>query len=236
MAVATATAATAMGASVNLTTAGSSGTLNNALFQSAGTNVTTANQTLTPFLRFNANAATVQGYNSSGRPLRFNEDSSGPFTRNIQLSDLTAVNVNGTSYYEFFLNVNEPGATTQNTVSLDQLNIYTGPTGSMTTNALGLLGTRRFQLDEGANNWVVIRDMNTAANTVDARILIPTANFAGASQSDFVYLFARMGDFANAQGGFEEFSIITNGVVIPLPTTAGLGMLGLAGLALRRRR
>ena len=71
---------------------------------------------------------------------------------------------------------------------------------------------------------------------MDARILIPVSAFGDASMNDYIYLFARLGDTAAAQGGFEEFSVRVQTVVIPLPSAAGLGMAGLAGLALRRRR
>ncbi|HYE61999.1 MAG TPA: hypothetical protein VD997_08370 [Phycisphaerales bacterium] len=225
-------AAGASAATVNLVTAGSSGTVNGALFETtdvrpAGTGV------IRSFLRMQDNDGNEQGYNTSGRPLPFDENNSPQFTRNLQISELATRTVNGTAYYEFLLDTNEPNSAGNPEISLDQLKIFTSATGSQTTTDINSLGTLRYDLDAGENSVVRINDMNSGSGQADVRILIPVAALAGAAPSDFLYLFARFGDTDTAEGGFEEFAALT---VIPLPSTAGLGMLGLAGLALRRRR
>ena len=234
-AVAAGVGSAATAATVDLTTPGSSGTVRGALYQSVDTEGVGAD--VNPFLRMRTTMTSPQGYNSSARPLRFNEDDSGSFTRNLQLSDLMTFNIDGTDYYEFLFDANEPSAPGQDTVSINQMNIYTSPNGDKRTNSISTLGTLRYSLDAvGDNNTITVRDINQGPNAVDARILIPVSAFGDASMNDYIYLFARLGDTAAAQGGFEEFSVRMQTVVIPLPTAAGLGMAGLAGLALRRRR
>jgi hypothetical protein len=225
----------AMGATVDLTAPGSSGTVRGALYQSVDTEG--VGDAVNPFLRFQSTMTSPQGYNTSARPLRFNEDGMGNATRNLQMSDLTVFNVGGVDYFEFLFDANEPGGPGQDTVSINQMIVYTSPHGDKRTNSISTLGTVRYSLDAtGDNNTITVRDANQGPNAVDARILIPVSAFGDASMSDYIYLFARLGDTAAAQGGFEEFSVRVQTVVIPLPTAAGLGMAGLAGLALRRRR
>jgi hypothetical protein len=95
------------------------------------------------------------------------------------------------------------------------------------------LGTLRYDLDAGTDSVVRINDMNSGSGQADVRILVPVSAFGSAAATDFLYLFARFGDTDATEGGFEEFAALT---VIPLPTTAALGLAGLAGLAIRRRR
>jgi hypothetical protein len=234
-AVALCTAAGAMGTTVNLLNAGSTGTINGARFETWDMGPTTTG-TLNPFLALHGNGAS-QGHNTSGRPLRFNEENSAN-TRNIQFKDLMSRNVNGTDYFEILLDANEPSSVSQSTVSLDQLILYTSAVGSRTTGTVATLGTVRYNLDEGGNNNIMLRDMNSGPGVADARILIPVSAFEGTSGTDYVYLFARFGDAAAAQGGGEVFSI--NGVNLPasmpLPTASGLAITALMGLGAFRRR
>src|SRR5712691_8532502 len=84
-----------------------------------------------PFLRIQANGS-EQGYNTSGgTPF---DDKSGPWTHNIQFSDLqsTAVTVNGTLYFKIMVDLNEPNGA-KSTISLENLQFYSSATGSATT-------------------------------------------------------------------------------------------------------
>src|SRR5262249_8675999 len=135
--------------------------------------------------------------------------------------------VDGTDYYEFILDTNEPNGNGQANISLDQLNLYTSATGSKTTSTVSTLGDLRYSLDAGGNNNILITDLNSGSGQADVRILVPASAFAGAASTDFVYLFARFGDAAAAGGGFEEFAIVNNLAVIPLPTASAMAMLSL---------
>jgi hypothetical protein len=61
--------------------------------------------------------------------------------------------VNGTDYSEFLLDTNEPNGGSANNISLDQLKIFTDPTGSRTGTDINALGTLRYDLDTGGDNW-----------------------------------------------------------------------------------
>lgn len=83
---------------LDLTTAGSSGTINGALFQQVGPQPT-GSGVIDPFVRISAaNQTSVQGFNTDARPLQFDENSSPTFTHSLLLSDLATVNVGGTTY------------------------------------------------------------------------------------------------------------------------------------------
>jgi hypothetical protein len=219
---------------VDLTTANTSGTVNGALFETSGIR-STGTGVVRSFLRMQANG-TEQGYNTSGRPVAFNENTDPNFTRDIQVGDLAVRTINGTNYYEFILDTNEPNGGGQQNVSLDQFQLYTNATGMQTTSTVSNLGTLRYDLDAGGGSVVRVGDLSTGSGQADVRILVPVSALGNASASDFLYLFARFGDTDASGGGFEEFSAVTNAVVIPLPGAAGLAGLGLAGIALRRSR
>ncbi|HYE62000.1 MAG TPA: VPLPA-CTERM sorting domain-containing protein [Phycisphaerales bacterium] len=221
---------------VNLLSSPSSGTINGALFET--TNVRpTGTGFIDPFLRIQANNV-EQGYNTSGRPVRFDEKTDGNFTHDLQLSSLASRTINGTAYYEFMIDINEAGGG-QELISLERLMFFTNPTGSINPTDITQLGTLRYDMDAGdATNTVRYNDGNSGSGQGDIRFFIPVANFAGAGINDFVYMFARFGDTDNSDAGFEEFVAVrgTPPEIIPLPTAAGLAMAGLGGLAVRRRR
>jgi len=216
-------------ATVDLSTT-TGGAINGGLFQrfdqqSTGTGV------INSFLRLQANG-TEQGYNTSGRPVPFDE-LNDPSTHNLTLGQLPILNVSGTDYYSFLLDTNEPNGGGQDLVTLDELQFYTSATGSQTTTTVGSLGTLRYDLGTG-NSVIVDDNFSHGSGQGDARILIPTSAFGAALATDFVYLVAH---FSNASGGFEEFAIQASASAIPLPSVAGLGAAGLVGFAgVRRRR
>lgn len=196
-----------------------------------------------PFLRLQANG-TEQGYNTSATPKPFDEKGS-PYTRDLLYSELQqcATSVNGTQYYQFLLDVNEPGQG-KSLISLDNLQLYTSATGSQSTTNVSSLGTLRYSLDSnGQDNTVLIdADRNSGSGSGDVLISIPVSNFAGTLSTDYVYLYALFGnaDGAETQGGFEEFAVVCN--VTPVPEMSALfpivGLLVAVGSTrvLRRRQ
>src|SRR5437763_9806739 len=94
-----------------------------------------------PFLRVQ-NDPMEQGYNTSGgTPF---DDKAGPWTHNIQMSDLQSsqVTIGGVAYFKLLLDANEPNGS-KSKVTLDQLQFYTSPQGSKTTTSITTLGTLR---------------------------------------------------------------------------------------------
>lgn len=224
-----------------------SGSVNGAQFvytpaQPTGTGV------IQPFLRVQANG-TEQGYNTSGgTPL---DDKAGPWTHDVQYSDLakSTVTLGGASYFKLLLDVNEPGGS-KSKISLDSLQFYTSATGSQTTTNIASLGTLRYNLDAGGDNQVIFdASRNSGSGSGDAYIYVPVSNFAGTKSSDYIYMYALFGQGQSAdtmsnadgtQGGFEEFAIVNN--VTPVPELSALfPIVGLMAAVvstnvLRRRR
>jgi hypothetical protein len=224
---------------IDLTPLGSSGTVNGALFrqgffQPAGTGV------IRSFVRIqnsNGNQTVEQGYNTSGRPVAFNEITDGNFTRNLTIGELNTVTVDGTQYFEFLLDANEPNNGNR-FISLDQVQIFTSTTGSQTTGNIASLGTPIYNLDTGGDSWIRLdSSLDTGGSGEgDMTMLVPVSVFGGAGANTFVYLYSRFGDNIAANSGFEEWAV--RGQVIPLPTSVwmGGGCLAAIGLARAYRR
>ncbi len=223
---------------VDLTGNNDSGFVNGAQFsftdlQPTGTGV------IQPFLRVQG-SPTEQGYNTSGgTPF---EDKAGPWTHDIQLSDLEAsrISLNGTEYYRLLLDANEPGGD-KSLISLDRLEFYTSSEGSKTTLDISSLGTLRYSLDSGDDNSVLIdASRNHGSGSGDLYAYIPASNFAGVSQDDFVYMFVRFGDADTSEAGFEEWAIVN--AITPVPELNALfpivGLMVAVGSTqvLRRRK
>jgi hypothetical protein len=194
-----------------------------------------------PFLRVQASPS-EQGYNTSGgTPF---DDKAGPWTHNIQFSDLqtTTVTINGTAYFKILVDLNEPNGA-KSTISLENLQFYTSATGSKTTTNLSSLGTLRYSMDTAGGNNQVQFDAarNHGSGSGDAFFYIPAAAFAGTHANDFVYMYTNFGsaDMTTA-GGFEEFTLVRN--LAPVPEMSALfpivGLLVAVGSTqiLRRRR
>src|SRR5262245_14920052 len=98
------------GTALDLTTLGSSGHLGDAVF--AQTNVHPAGSgAIHSFLRLHGHGhkdgGVEQGYNTDARPLEFNEKKDHQHTRSLNLDDVGTVNIGGTVYREFLLDINE---------------------------------------------------------------------------------------------------------------------------------
>lgn len=214
---------------VDLTRPFSSGMVNDAIFETAdfrpaGTGF------IDSFVRIRMNGE-EEGYNTSGRPVAFDELTDPNFTRNLRLSDLPVVSVGEIRYYEFLLDINESSSPSKSLLSVDKIQIFTTGIGSKTTSDIGSLGTLRYNLDTGSDNWIKLDySLNSGSGQGDMAMLVPVSKFAGASSTDFVYLYSQFGTNHSAEAGFEEWS-----VRIPAPgpvVVAGAGALLMMG---RRR-
>ena len=194
-----------------------------------------------PFLRVQA-SPTEQGYNTSGgTPF---DDKGGPWTHDIQFSDLqsTAVTINGTTYFKIMVDLNEPNGA-KSTISLENIQFYTSATGSKTTTNLSSLGTLRYSLDTAGGDNQVLFDAarNNGSGSGDAFFYIPATAFAGTNPNDYVYMYVNFGSAdVTTAGGFEEFTLVRN--LAPVPEMSALfpiiGLLVAVGSTriLRRRR
>jgi len=194
-----------------------------------------------PFLRVQA-SPTEQGYNTSGgTPF---DDKGGPWTHDIQFSDLqsTTVSIGGTAYFKILVDLNEPNGA-KSTISLENIQFYTSGTGSQTTTGLSSLGTLRYSMDTAGGDNQVLFDAgrNHGSGSGDAFLYIPASAFAGTNPNDFVYMYVNFGSAdVTTAGGFEEFTLVRN--LAPVPEMSALfpivGLLVAVGSTtiLRRRR
>ena len=199
-----------------------------------------------PFLSIQANGV-EEGYNTSAKQGVFDTKREPQWNHEIRVSDLERVSISGQDYYSFLIDVNEPNGTSgKSEISLDMLQIYTTQTAGKKTTNLSQLGTKRFDLDLPSDSFIKYDDQNSGSGQGDIAFFIPVSAFAGASSSDYVYMYQKWGvsvsaDFTGTtQGGFEETAIGRG--VRPVPETATvlplLGVLGmvLGGRQIRRRR
>jgi hypothetical protein len=217
------------GTTVDLTTAGASGTIGIATFQqidpqSTGTGI------LDPFLRLQANGSEA-GYNTSVSGAVF-DDKTGIWTHDLLLSTLKTVNNGGVPSYQFLLDINQTAA--NNLLTLNQLQIFQSGvanrndgTVSATTGYLtGLAGaTTVYDMNPTAGtdgNVVKLNySLNPGSGAGDMFLYIPVSAFGAGA---YVTLYSQFGNppvgGIASNDGFEEWA-----ATVPEPTTMIAGAL-----------
>ena len=162
------------------------------------------------------NAGTEEGYNTDARPFQLNQVGDLTVTRSLKLADVPVVNIGGTNYRQFFLDVNE---TTKNPqITLEELRVYVAEAGNLTgyntkTKSLSGLGPI-WDMDGAGNVSVKINaQLNAGTGMGDAYVYIPSSFFGS---STYVYLYSKLGGKIKSDNGGESW-----GVLAPPPPPSG---------------
>jgi len=242
---------------LNLTIAGSGGEINGATFIQGATLSGTG--VFPAFVQIDGSGpgSVKEGYNTTVNNIS-NNGSSNTFNHEIRVSDLPILSVGGTSYYSFFLDINESNNASDKYLSLDELQVITSTTANQSSEPLPA-GTTRYNMNSpGPGNGILLNfDLEPGSGRADMEFLVPVANFAGALATDFVYLYSKFGVLGvlgagNPHGapvgnygtsdGFEEWALGRAGFIaaIPEPSSVILCLAALGGLGgfthWRRRR
>jgi hypothetical protein len=196
-----------------------------------------------------------QGYNSDGQT--YLDAARKPWNHLLKLGDLAKVNVSGREYYAFVLDSNEQGNRGDNLISLDNIRIYTSSTDTAASaqaggSDLANLGTLRWALNNAptavdgpfnVDTWIKLDSnqentvngkSNGGSGKADLIAYIPTAAFAGAQSTDYLWFYNLMGVNENADAGFEEWSALKGPQNFPdggaTAMLLGASFLGLAAL------
>ena len=252
----------ASAAMIDLTTAGSSGEINGALyFESDVHPAGSGYWGFNAFLKMNAHNSDIeQGYNTDYRYGHGNGPNSFEFdqftdhhTRALTFAEVPQVMINNISYLGFILDINEPVAMGNPRkdflLSLDALQIFIGDGPGLhdfsndfdPSYAWADHATLIYDMDQGGDNWAKLSYWPDTGGSgwADYSVCIPVPQDLVDGQ--YVYLYSKFGEnFAN-DNNFEEWGVASccDQTPVPVPPTLilfGTGLLGLAGTIRRKKK
>jgi len=209
------------------------------------------------FLRVHSNDSLEQGYNTSlSTPL---DDVGGNFTRTLALSEIPIVNIGGTLYRQFLLDVNQEGGASK--ISLNQIQIFqlagdrddgtvAGPaagSASVVSFAGTPTTTEVFRLNNASNaNFLEIQldaGLNSGSGSGDMFLYVRNSDFVPANGAN-VILYSAFGIQPGSTGtgnndGFEEWAVVKasgtqciGDCTVNVPEISSVSLLGTSALLL----
>ncbi|MEB3416939.1 SdrD B-like domain-containing protein, partial [Alteriqipengyuania sp. WL0013] len=149
------------------------------------------------------------GYNSSARPVSYEENTSPSFTTSITLDEVPKVVIDGVEYYEFRLDINQLNSSPL--LSLDNIQVFTS---SIDANGNGIAGedadfaqgtidgawfaanaTKVYDLDgDGDSSILLDYSLQAGSGKSDMFFYVPVANFGAVDPAEtYVTLYSEFG-------------------------------------------
>jgi hypothetical protein len=199
-----------------------------------------------PFVRIQAKP-TESGYNTDGVIEFDTKDNPGNWTHSITLSQVPIVNIGGTDYREFVLDINESTAQNNRFLSMNEFEVYTSNTnilssfntathtfGSPVANVTSLV----YDMDASGDKLVRMDySLASGSGSGDMFVYVKSSLFTGTNP--YVYLYSKFGNPDGSDAGFEEWATrpaSTPSVPLPASLWGGLTLLAVMGAAKIRSR
>lgn len=189
-------------------------------FEAYTTAGSTGTGLISSFVRLQAPQAESfeSGYNTSGRPVQFDENTSPQFTYAITLSMVPLVSIDGQNYYQFNLDLNESDKDSGPLITLHNIKFFASDSPTLTSmDETSLLFPENdarllYDMDGDGDVTVLLTDWNSGSGTGDYRVNVPVSVFSGVALGDYIYVYSEFGSKdgsgSPAEGGFEEWFVV----------------------------
>ena len=211
---------------LDITTPGSSGVINGAIFTDA-VNVGSGTGNYNTFLAIGDKVGAddiAAGFNTidgpPGGPDASNAEIDHAKTEAVLLGAVPVTEVDGVLYYEFRVDLNEANSGIVAQISLDQFQIYVSTDGGITELSVLTSQIKVYDMDAGPDGDVSVlfdEANSSGSGTDDYAVLVPAALFSSFNPTTYyLYLYVEMGAAGadwGVQSGFEEWNI-ANAVIL----------------------
>ncbi|MGD8753275.1 MAG: hypothetical protein PVG14_17705 [Anaerolineales bacterium] len=199
----------------DLTPPGSSVTVNGAIFEVFDPDDPTGSGLFNHFVRISSSLEVIRGYNTDYRPLQFQENNSGTFTKSALLSEVPQILIGPTLYREFQLDVNQNTPIPDRFETLDTVELWESPypdlcgypfdgsggghSGCTTNNTATII----YDMDAGENNFIVLDYTNNeGSGKRDLKLFVPDSFFSqdpgcvyqGVGCTVQIHIFSKFGE------------------------------------------